>query len=75
MALYNPHSIFHLAQLLYVRPETFGPYYAPCVDGTYSFLVSNLSVRKALYWTIYVKDYFKSTHLKVTMVTGSLSRG
>ena len=27
MALYIPHSIFHLAQLLYVRPETFGPYY------------------------------------------------
>ena len=27
MALYIPHSIFHLARLLYVRPETFGPYY------------------------------------------------
>jgi hypothetical protein len=27
MALYIPHSIFRLAQLLYVRPETFGPYY------------------------------------------------
>ena len=27
MALYIPHSIFHLAQLLYVTPETFGPYY------------------------------------------------
>ena len=27
MALYIPHSIFHLAQLLYVGPETFGPYY------------------------------------------------
>ena len=27
MTLYVPHSIFHLAQLLYVRPETFGPYY------------------------------------------------
>ena len=26
MALYIPHSIFHLARLLYVRPETFGPY-------------------------------------------------
>jgi hypothetical protein len=25
MALYIPHSIFHLARLLYVRPETFGP--------------------------------------------------
>ena len=27
MALYIPHSIFHLARLLYVRPEAFGPYY------------------------------------------------
>ena len=30
MALYIPHSIFHLARLLYVRPETFGPYYVYC---------------------------------------------
>ena len=29
MALYIPHSIFDLARLLYVRPETFGPYYVP----------------------------------------------
>ena len=27
MALYIPHSIFHLARLLYDRAETFGPYY------------------------------------------------
>ena len=27
MALYIPHSIFHSARLLYVRPETFGRYY------------------------------------------------
>ena len=27
MALYILHSIFNLARLLYVRPETFGPYY------------------------------------------------
>ena len=27
MALYIPQSIFHLAWLLYVRPENFGPYY------------------------------------------------
>ena len=31
MALYIPHSISYLARLLYVRPETFGPYY---VDPT-----------------------------------------
>ena len=29
MALYIPHRIFHLARLLYVRPENFGPYYVP----------------------------------------------
>ena len=27
MTLYFPRNIFHLARLLYVRPETFGPYY------------------------------------------------
>ena len=27
MALYIPHSIFRLARLQYVRPETFGPPY------------------------------------------------
>ena len=27
MALYILHSIFHLARLSYVRPETFGPHY------------------------------------------------
>ena len=32
MALYIPHSIFHLARLLYVRPETFGPYYVCCYN-------------------------------------------
>jgi hypothetical protein len=36
MALYIPHSIFHLARLLYVKPETFGPYY---VQGTGKFKV------------------------------------
>ena len=31
MTLYIPHSIFHLARLLYFRPENFGPYYvSPC---------------------------------------------
>ena len=37
MALYIPHSIFHLARLLYVRPETFGPY---CVlEGIFAMTV------------------------------------
>ena len=34
MALYIPHSIFHLAWLLYVRPETFGPYYVRTANRT-----------------------------------------
>ena len=41
MALYIPHSILHLARLLYVRPETFGPYYVDVSQiepDTYKFL-------------------------------------
>ena len=30
--IYIPHRIFHLARLLYVRPETFGPYYVHYLD-------------------------------------------
>ena len=35
MALYVPHSIFHLARLLCVRPENFGPYYVIVYDARY----------------------------------------
>ena len=42
MALYIPHSIFHLARLLYVRPETFGPH---CVCSYRSALFSILFLR------------------------------
>ena len=44
MALYIPHSIFHLARLLYVRPETSGPYYV--LQGHYYFYydINNNSV-------------------------------
>ena len=34
MALYIPHSVFHLVRLLYVRPETFGPYYVVAIEVT-----------------------------------------
>ena len=34
MALYIPHSIFHLARLLYVRPVTFGPYHVYIYMGS-----------------------------------------
>ena len=38
MSLYILHSISHLARLLYVSPETFGPYYVclyKCLSGCY----------------------------------------
>ena len=40
MALYIPHSIFHLERLLYIRPETFGPYYVcnRVFDWFYAFI-------------------------------------
>jgi hypothetical protein len=40
MALYIPHSIFHLARLLYVRPETFGSYYVGHSTDLYRLLVT-----------------------------------
>ena len=81
MALYIPHSIFHLAQLLYVRPETFGPYYVPSyvwekrVNFSESF---NITLKdeekrkrkmqsKSLYWDIQaVGQYgFVSSHFEL----------
>ena len=39
MALYIARSIFHLARLLYVRPETFGPYYVRSAHTVYMCFV------------------------------------
>jgi len=39
MALCIPRSIFHLARLLYVRPETFGPTLVPHSSEEYSYVV------------------------------------
>ena len=46
MALYIPHSIFHLARLLNVRPETFGPYYVcgECLGKQLGEEIHNLCV-------------------------------
>ena len=44
MAVYIPHSIFHLALLLYVRPETFGPYYLQFLWAKSLNLFNNSSV-------------------------------
>ena len=41
MALYIPHSVFHLARLLYVRPEAFEPYYIN-VSVIFHFTVMNI---------------------------------
>ena len=47
MALYIRHSIFHLARLLYVRPETFWTYYV-CIQ----WLSVNLTMcMKIVLWT------------------------
>ena len=46
MALYIPHSIFYLARLLYVRPETFGPYYV---------FTSQMAINNSL-----LRNYYKS---------------
>ena len=50
MALYIPHSIFHLGRLLYVRPENFGPYYV----HTYYFSTATIVAQTRLNVTLYV---------------------
>ena len=47
VALYILRSIFHLARLLYVRPETFEPYHVPLMCG------ENSELRSSLYWRIF----------------------
>ena len=65
MALCVPHSIFHLARLLYVRPETSGPYYVFAVKESRMFLNLLTNVRL---WTLQTAD---STYLCVVqMYTG-----
>ena len=51
MALYIPHSILHLARLLYVRPETFGPCYVLSANQPETALTQNnryLAVREVI---------------------------
>ena len=45
MALYIPHSIFHLALLMYVRPETFGPYYVHTYAYTYGYMYAYTHIK------------------------------
>ena len=52
MALYIPYSIFHLARLLYVRPETFGPYYVHSEAVTNVAALGRGGVELALYFVV-----------------------
>ena len=57
MALYIPQGIFHLARLLYVRPETFGPYYV-CTDvrmHAYMYICMYVCMYICTYACIYVR--------------------
>ena len=48
MALYIPHSIFHLGRLLYVRPETFGTYCVVIRNLIYMNRELNLDIDKKI---------------------------
>ena len=48
MALYIPHIIFHLTRLLYVRPETFGPY---CVFSNLEYTLATALRSVLTSWT------------------------
>ena len=52
MALYIPHSIFNLARLLYVRPETFGPYYVNIRKKLAKRYIWNVALYGAEMWTL-----------------------
>ena len=53
MALYIPHSIFHLVRLLCVRPETSGPYY---VIRAYIFLPHSTKCTLTVFIVVSVTD-------------------
>ena len=70
MALYIPHSIFHLARLLYVRPETFRPYYVHyghIVNAHISDIIFPLGL------TIFLKNIGKS-NLRICLLIDNAIR-
>ena len=65
MALYIPHSAFHLARLLYVRPESFGPYYVHHLypeDGGGEFLQNVVA-----YLPTYTELHLNSTEFFISI--------
>ena len=63
MALYIPHSIFNLARLLYVRPETFGPYYVQLLDlVTCGVSISGAKVSAILLKRLYLFQQWTRRH-------------
>ena len=48
MALYIPQSIFHLARVLYARPENVGPYYVGSSIHLAEFFLDFRTLRKIL---------------------------
>ena len=58
MALYIPHSIFHLALLLYVRPETFGPPYYVYVENKLNVKLLEFLKTEVFVWPLFDADGF-----------------
>ena len=52
MALYIPHSILHLARLLYVRPGTFEPYYGVRFPTNFPSIWSCMLILRYIYNTV-----------------------
>ena len=75
MALYIPHSIFHLARLLYVRPETFGPYYVLFISLIVSVGFVNLSEMQ-IYPHIHHRKHEREIEVQIhSFLTSALDGG
>ena len=71
MALYTPHSIFHLARLSYVSPETFGPYYVH-LQKVILILISILNVNDKV--TLWLAVLRRPTRVYGTKITSPVLR-
>ena len=78
-ALYIPHRIFHLARLLYVRPETFGPYYVVLQLGYTQFPLTVLcratsydSMKQTSHFKRYFLNILSSVHKQLHTETWAL---